>query len=164
MKVLPFPIKIYPFEMFIRCNQCQKYFSFLVASHPLLSNSSCNAIPFQGIVSGGKYGSHVGCQPYDIEPCEHHVNGTRKVSLFLQFFTNTNLQGYFCPHSLAAKEAPPPSATGIARTAITPPSTTLTRLSGRSPMTWCTNRSTSWRNSWPTDQQRRPSPYTRERA
>ena len=34
---------------------------------------------FQGLVSGGKYGSHVGCQPYDIEPCEHHVNGTRKV-------------------------------------------------------------------------------------
>jgi len=32
----------------------------------------------KGIVSGGKYGSHVGCQPYDIEPCEHHVNGTRK--------------------------------------------------------------------------------------
>jgi len=32
----------------------------------------------KGLVSGGKYGSHVGCQPYDIEPCEHHVNGTRK--------------------------------------------------------------------------------------
>ena len=36
---------------------------------------------FQGLVSGGKYGSHVGCQPYDIEPCEHHVNGTRKVGI-----------------------------------------------------------------------------------
>lgn len=30
-----------------------------------------------GIVSGGLYGSNVGCQPYDIKPCEHHVNGTR---------------------------------------------------------------------------------------
>ena len=31
-----------------------------------------------GIVSGGVYGSHEGCQPYEIEPCEHHANGTRK--------------------------------------------------------------------------------------
>lgn len=31
-----------------------------------------------GIVSGGSYNSHQGCQPYAIEPCEHHVNGTRK--------------------------------------------------------------------------------------
>ncbi|XP_069692870.1 cathepsin B-like isoform X2 [Periplaneta americana] len=31
-----------------------------------------------GIVSGGPYGSHQGCQPYLIEPCEHHVNGSRK--------------------------------------------------------------------------------------
>ena len=30
-----------------------------------------------GLVSGGLYGSNVGCQPYDIKPCEHHVNGTR---------------------------------------------------------------------------------------
>jgi cathepsin B len=30
-----------------------------------------------GIVSGGLFGSHVGCQPYEIAPCEHHVNGTR---------------------------------------------------------------------------------------
>ncbi len=30
-----------------------------------------------GIVTGGLYGSHVGCQPYEIKPCEHHVNGTR---------------------------------------------------------------------------------------
>nr|ACO11618.1 Cathepsin B precursor [Caligus rogercresseyi] len=32
----------------------------------------------KGLVSGGLYGSHSGCQPYDIEPCEHHVNGTRQ--------------------------------------------------------------------------------------
>ena len=31
-----------------------------------------------GIVTGGKYGSDDGCQPYDIAPCEHHVNGTRQ--------------------------------------------------------------------------------------
>ncbi|PSN46924.1 hypothetical protein C0J52_14918 [Blattella germanica] len=31
-----------------------------------------------GIVSGGAYDSHQGCQPYEIEPCEHHVNGSRK--------------------------------------------------------------------------------------
>uniref|UniRef100_V5GKP6 Cathepsin B n=1 Tax=Anoplophora glabripennis TaxID=217634 RepID=V5GKP6_ANOGL len=31
----------------------------------------------KGIVSGGTYGSHQGCRPYEIPPCEHHVNGTR---------------------------------------------------------------------------------------
>jgi len=31
----------------------------------------------KGLVSGGTYGSNQGCQPYEIEPCEHHVNGTR---------------------------------------------------------------------------------------
>jgi len=31
----------------------------------------------KGLVSGGTFGSHQGCQPYEIEPCEHHVNGTR---------------------------------------------------------------------------------------
>lgn len=31
----------------------------------------------KGIVSGGSYGSKQGCRPYEIEPCEHHVNGTR---------------------------------------------------------------------------------------
>ncbi|XP_077302123.1 cathepsin B [Arctopsyche grandis] len=31
----------------------------------------------RGLVSGGSYGSHLGCQPYEIAPCEHHVNGTR---------------------------------------------------------------------------------------
>ncbi|XP_026465368.1 cathepsin B isoform X2 [Ctenocephalides felis] len=31
----------------------------------------------KGIVSGGSFGSHQGCQPYTIEPCEHHVNGSR---------------------------------------------------------------------------------------
>nr|UBY00368.1 cathepsin B [Bactericera trigonica] len=30
-----------------------------------------------GIVSGGSYGSEQGCRPYEIAPCEHHVNGTR---------------------------------------------------------------------------------------
>ncbi|RWS20279.1 cathepsin B-like protein [Leptotrombidium deliense] len=30
-----------------------------------------------GIVTGGLYGSHEGCQPYLIEACEHHTNGTR---------------------------------------------------------------------------------------
>jgi len=30
-----------------------------------------------GLVSGGTYASKQGCQPYVIEPCEHHVNGTR---------------------------------------------------------------------------------------
>ncbi|XP_030386669.1 cathepsin B [Scaptodrosophila lebanonensis] len=31
----------------------------------------------KGIVSGGPYGTNTGCRPYEIEPCEHHVNGTR---------------------------------------------------------------------------------------
>ncbi|XP_040571920.1 cathepsin B [Lepeophtheirus salmonis] len=31
----------------------------------------------KGLVSGGLYGSHKGCQPYAIAPCEHHANGTR---------------------------------------------------------------------------------------
>ena len=31
----------------------------------------------KGLVSGGQYGSHQGCQPYIIRPCEHHVNGSR---------------------------------------------------------------------------------------
>ncbi|KAG8301347.1 cathepsin B-like isoform X2 [Homalodisca vitripennis] len=30
-----------------------------------------------GIVTGGDYGSHEGCQPYPLKPCEHHVNGSR---------------------------------------------------------------------------------------
>ncbi|KAI4888936.1 hypothetical protein NFI96_025074 [Prochilodus magdalenae] len=30
-----------------------------------------------GLVTGGLYGSNVGCRPYTIRPCEHHVNGTR---------------------------------------------------------------------------------------
>jgi len=30
-----------------------------------------------GLVSGGTYHSNQGCQPYLIEPCEHHVNGSR---------------------------------------------------------------------------------------
>ncbi|XP_060520313.1 cathepsin B [Cylas formicarius] len=32
----------------------------------------------KGIVSGGPYGSRQGCRPYEIPPCEHHVNGTRQ--------------------------------------------------------------------------------------
>lgn len=31
----------------------------------------------KGIVSGGAYHSNQGCQPYEIAPCEHHVNGSR---------------------------------------------------------------------------------------
>lgn len=31
----------------------------------------------KGLVSGGAYGSEQGCRPYEIAPCEHHVNGTR---------------------------------------------------------------------------------------
>lgn len=31
----------------------------------------------KGIVSGGPYNSSIGCLPYEIAPCEHHVNGTR---------------------------------------------------------------------------------------
>lgn len=30
-----------------------------------------------GLVSGGLYGSGIGCRPYTIPPCEHHVNGSR---------------------------------------------------------------------------------------
>ncbi|KAK2143035.1 hypothetical protein LSH36_885g00059 [Paralvinella palmiformis] len=30
-----------------------------------------------GVVTGGQYGSHQGCRPYSIKPCEHHVNGSR---------------------------------------------------------------------------------------
>lgn len=30
-----------------------------------------------GMVSGGSYGSHQGCQPYEIAPCEHHTSGNR---------------------------------------------------------------------------------------
>lgn len=31
----------------------------------------------KGLVSGGNYNSNQGCSPYEIAPCEHHVNGTR---------------------------------------------------------------------------------------
>ncbi|MCI4382919.1 hypothetical protein PGIGA_G00020380 [Pangasianodon gigas] len=31
----------------------------------------------QGLVTGGLYNSHIGCRPYTIEPCEHHINGSR---------------------------------------------------------------------------------------
>jgi len=31
----------------------------------------------KGIVSGGSYNSNQGCRPYEIAPCEHHVNGSR---------------------------------------------------------------------------------------
>ncbi|GFR11784.1 cathepsin B [Trichonephila clavata] len=32
---------------------------------------------YEGIVTGGLYNSHVGCQPYSIEACEHHIKGKR---------------------------------------------------------------------------------------
>ena len=28
-----------------------------------------------GLVTGGQYNSHEGCQPYEIQSCDHHVNG-----------------------------------------------------------------------------------------
>ncbi|XP_072175458.1 cathepsin B-like [Diadema setosum] len=31
-----------------------------------------------GIVTGGQYESHQGCQPYLIKSCDHHVNGTKQ--------------------------------------------------------------------------------------
>uniref|UniRef100_A0A1A8SJW6 Cathepsin B n=1 Tax=Nothobranchius rachovii TaxID=451742 RepID=A0A1A8SJW6_9TELE len=31
----------------------------------------------EGLVTGGLYNSHIGCRPYTIAPCEHHVNGSR---------------------------------------------------------------------------------------
>lgn len=31
----------------------------------------------KGIVSGGPFDSNQGCRPYEISPCEHHVNGSR---------------------------------------------------------------------------------------
>ncbi|KAJ3606993.1 hypothetical protein NHX12_026508 [Muraenolepis orangiensis] len=31
----------------------------------------------KGLVTGGLYGSKVGCRPYSIAPCQHHVNGSR---------------------------------------------------------------------------------------
>ena len=31
-----------------------------------------------GIVTGGEYSSHKGCQPYEIPKCEHHVEGPFK--------------------------------------------------------------------------------------
>jgi len=31
-----------------------------------------------GLVTGGAFGTSMGCQPYEIKPCEHHVNGTRQ--------------------------------------------------------------------------------------
>ncbi|KAL5275686.1 CTSB family protein [Megaselia abdita] len=31
----------------------------------------------KGLVSGGPFGTNQGCRPYEIAPCEHHVNGTR---------------------------------------------------------------------------------------
>lgn len=30
----------------------------------------------KGVVTGGSYGSHEGCLPYPVKPCDHHVNGT----------------------------------------------------------------------------------------
>ncbi|XP_049336242.1 cathepsin Bb isoform X2 [Astyanax mexicanus] len=30
-----------------------------------------------GLVTGGLYDSSIGCRPYSLAPCEHHVNGTR---------------------------------------------------------------------------------------
>jgi len=32
---------------------------------------------YHGLVTGGLYGSDIGCQPYVISPCEHHTTGER---------------------------------------------------------------------------------------
>lgn len=31
-----------------------------------------------GLVTGSQYNDHAGCRPYEIPPCDHHVNGTLK--------------------------------------------------------------------------------------
>ena len=31
----------------------------------------------KGLVTGGDYGTNDGCQPYEVKPCEHHVEGPR---------------------------------------------------------------------------------------
>ncbi|XP_039263546.2 cathepsin B-like [Styela clava] len=31
-----------------------------------------------GLVTGGLYGTTTGCLPYEIKPCEHHINGSRQ--------------------------------------------------------------------------------------
>jgi len=40
--------------------------------------SAWNYFKSHGLVTGGNYNSKVGCQPYSIQDCDHHVNGTRK--------------------------------------------------------------------------------------
>ncbi|VDO97056.1 unnamed protein product [Soboliphyme baturini] len=30
----------------------------------------------RGIVTGGDYNSSIGCEPYPLRPCDHHINGT----------------------------------------------------------------------------------------
>uniref|UniRef100_H3DJZ9 Cathepsin B n=1 Tax=Tetraodon nigroviridis TaxID=99883 RepID=H3DJZ9_TETNG len=40
-------------------------------------SSAWNFWVSDGLVSGGLYDSHIGCRPYTIPPCEHHVNGSR---------------------------------------------------------------------------------------
>lgn len=51
-----------------------KYCFFFVSGFPGMAWSHW---VHKGLVSGGNYDSHQGCQPYIIKPCEHHVNGTR---------------------------------------------------------------------------------------
>ena len=31
-----------------------------------------------GIVTGGQYDSHKGCEPYEVKACDHHVKGHLK--------------------------------------------------------------------------------------
>lgn len=40
--------------------------------------SAWNYFKTEGIVTGGNYNSKEGCQPYSLQDCDHHVNGTRK--------------------------------------------------------------------------------------
>lgn len=53
-----------------------------IVLHQFICIIKNNLIPYfqvhKGIVSGGPYNSIQGCQPYEIAPCEHHVNGTRR--------------------------------------------------------------------------------------
>lgn len=42
-----------------------------------LPSKAWNYFKTYGVVSGGLYGTHHTCQPYEFEPCEHHMTGQR---------------------------------------------------------------------------------------
>ncbi len=67
------------------------------------ATASWNTWMTAGIVSGGVYGSHQGCQPYEIPPCEHYeINGTRPKCDDLKpnilHCKNTCVKGYPIPY------------------------------------------------------------------